>query len=63
MRQDSYAKPLAWRCLVVDLPYSEHEHPPVNQARCSNELLEHLEHLRETNDLFGNLAKSQSEGK
>jgi hypothetical protein len=34
-----------------------------NQARCSNKLLEHLEHLRETNDLFGNLAKSQYEGK
>jgi hypothetical protein len=33
------------------------------RARCSNQLLEHLEHLRETNDLFGNLAKSQSEGK
>jgi hypothetical protein len=35
----------------------------LNEARCSNELLEHLEHLHETNDLFGNLAKSQSEGK
>src|SRR3984885_227173 len=30
-----------------------------NEARCSNELLEHLEHLHETNDLFGNVAKSQ----
>ena len=30
------------------------------EARCSNELLEHLEHLHETNDLFGNVAKSQS---
>jgi hypothetical protein len=38
----------------------EDEYPPVNQARCSNKLLEHLEHLHETNDLFGNLAKSQS---
>ena len=28
-----------------------------NQARCSNKSLEHLEHLRETNDLFGNVAK------
>jgi hypothetical protein len=35
----------------------------VNEARCSNELLEHLEHLHETNDLFGNVAKSHSEGK
>src|SRR5271155_4744846 len=35
----------------------------VPRARCSNQLLEHLEHLHETNDLFGNLAKSQSEGK
>jgi hypothetical protein len=26
-------------------------------------LLEHLEHLHETNSLFGNVAKSQSEGK
>jgi hypothetical protein len=41
----------------------EDEYPPVNQARCSNKLLEHLEHLHETNDLFGNLAKYQSEGK
>jgi hypothetical protein len=32
----------------------------VNEARCSNELLEHLEHLHETNDLFGNVAKSQN---
>jgi hypothetical protein len=45
------------------LPPPEDEYPPVNQARCSNKLLEHLEHLHETNDLFGNLAKSQSEGK
>jgi hypothetical protein len=37
--------------------------PAVNKARCSNKLLEHLDHLRETNDLFGNLAKSQSEDK
>jgi hypothetical protein len=29
----------------------------LNEARCSNELLEHLEHLHETNDLFGNVAK------
>ena len=36
---------------------------PVNQARCSNKLRDHLDHLRETNDLFGNLAKSKSEGK
>ena len=33
----------------------------VNEARCSNELLEHLEHLHETNDLFGNVAKSQGQ--
>src|ERR1700732_4177846 len=33
----------------------------LNQARCSNELLEHLEHLHETNDLFGNVAKSQGQ--
>jgi hypothetical protein len=33
----------------------------LNGARCSNELLEHLEHLRETNDLFGNVAKSQGQ--
>ena len=33
----------------------------LNEARCSNELLEHLEHLRETNDLFGNVAKSQGQ--
>jgi hypothetical protein len=26
------------------------------EARCSNKLLEHLEHLHETNDLFGNVA-------
>ena len=32
----------------------------VNEARCSNELLEHLEHLHETNDLFGNVAKSKA---
>jgi hypothetical protein len=38
----------------------EDECPPVNEARCSNELLEHLDHLHETNDLFGNLAKSQN---
>ena len=31
----------------------------LNEARCSNKLLEHLEHLRETNDLFGNVAKSK----
>src|SRR5271156_5518010 len=30
------------------------------EARCSNELLEHLEHLHETNDLFGNVAKSHN---
>jgi hypothetical protein len=45
------------------VPPPEDEYPPVNQARCSNKLLEHLEHLHETNDLFGNLAKSQSAGK
>jgi hypothetical protein len=33
----------------------------LNEARCSNELLEHLEHLHETNDLFGNVAKSQGQ--
>ena len=33
-----------------------------DEARCSNELLEHLEHLHETNDLFGNVAKSQGQG-
>jgi hypothetical protein len=38
------------------------EYPPVNQARCSNKLFEHLEHLHETNDLFGNLAKYQIQG-
>ena len=32
----------------------------LNEARCSNELLEHLEHLHETNDLFGNVAKSKA---
>jgi hypothetical protein len=36
--------------------------PAVNEARCSNELLEHLEHLHETNDLFGNVAKQGPEG-
>jgi hypothetical protein len=48
---------------VADFAPPDDEYPPVNQARCSNKLLEHLEHLRETNDLFGNLAKSQYEGK
>ena len=33
----------------------------LNEARCSNKLLEHLEHLHETNDLFGNVAKSQGQ--
>jgi hypothetical protein len=33
---------------------------PRNEARCSNKLPEHLEHLPETNDLFGNVAKSQN---
>ena len=33
----------------------------LNEARCSNELLEHLEHLHETNDLFGNVAKSKGQ--
>jgi len=47
----------------VDFAPPEDEYPPVNQARCSNKLLEHLEHLHETNDLFGNLAKSPSAGK
>ena len=37
--------------------------PPVNQARWPIKLLGHLGHLRETNDLFGNVAKSQSEDK
>ena len=32
----------------------------LTEARCSNELLEHLEHLHKTNDLFGNVAKSQN---
>ena len=41
-------------------PADADEYPPVNQARCSNKLLEHLEHLHETNDLFGNVAKSQN---
>jgi hypothetical protein len=30
------------------------------EARCSNKLLEHLDHLHETNDLFGKVAKSRS---
>jgi hypothetical protein len=30
------------------------------EARCSNQLFEHLEHLHETSDLFGNVAKSQN---
>ena len=38
-------------------PHTEDEYPPVMEARCSKELLEHLEHLHETNDLFGNVAK------
>ena len=33
----------------------------LNEARCSNKLLENLEHLHETNDLFGNVAKSQGQ--
>jgi hypothetical protein len=37
--------------------------PPVSGARCSNQLLEHLEHLEETKDLFDNVAKSHSEAK
>jgi hypothetical protein len=37
----------------ITLPPLEDEYPPVNEARCSNQLLEHLEHLHETNDLFG----------
>jgi hypothetical protein len=37
---------------------SDHDERALNEARCSNELLEHLEHLEETNDLFGNVAKS-----
>src|ERR1700733_3294391 len=36
------------------------ESPSAKEARCSIELLEHLEHLHETNDLFGNVAKSQT---
>jgi hypothetical protein len=42
------------------LPSPGGQYSPVNEARCSNELLEHLEHLHETNDLFGNVAKFQS---
>jgi hypothetical protein len=42
------------------LPPQEDEYPPVNQARWPNKLLGHLGHLRETNDLFGNLAKSKN---
>jgi hypothetical protein len=42
------------------LPHPDGEYPPLNEARCSNKLLEHLEHLHETNDLFGNVAKSQN---
>jgi hypothetical protein len=38
-------------------PLRRRSNRPVNEARCSNELLEHLEHLHETNDLFGNVAK------
>ena len=49
-----------WR-LVEDSTPSGGSDPPVNEARCSNKLLEHLDHLRETKDLFGNLAKSKSE--
>jgi hypothetical protein len=45
-------------------PKTENQVPGGGRAaRCSNELLEHLEHLHETNDLFGNVAKSQSAGK
>jgi hypothetical protein len=72
IRQDSYAtlRPAkfdigvrssddgksAWRWT---LPHPEDRYPPVNEARCSNKLLEHLEHLRKTNDLFGNVAKGR----
>ena len=43
------------------VPPQEDEYTPVNQARCSNKLLEHLDHLPETNELFGNVAKEQIE--
>ena len=46
--------------LAIAAALTRGRYPPVNQARCSNLLLEHLEHLQETNDLFGNLAKSQN---
>jgi hypothetical protein len=58
IRQDFYAKPVAWRQPL--LRCARPRAASVNQARCSNELLEHLEHLHETNDLFGNVAKSQN---
>jgi hypothetical protein len=41
------------------LPHPEDRGRPVNEARWSNKLLEHLDHLRETNDLFGNVAKGR----
>ena len=58
IRQDFYAKPVAWRQPL--LRRARPRAASVNEARCSNELLEHLEHLHETNDLFGNVAKSQN---
>jgi hypothetical protein len=48
-----------WVALAIAAALTRGRYPPVNQARCSNLLLEHLEHLQETNDLFGNVAKSQ----
>jgi hypothetical protein len=57
VRSSKDGKSGAWRWT---LPHPEDECPPVNEARCSNKLLEHLEHLHETKDLFGNVAKSQN---
>src|SRR5580692_3124611 len=59
IRQDFYAKRVAWRQPL--LRCARPRAASVNEARCSNELLEHLEHLHETNDLFGNVAKSQGQ--
>src|SRR5580692_1813953 len=57
IRQDFYAKRVAWRQPL--LRCARPRAASVNEARCSNKLLEHLEHLHETNDLFGNVAKSR----
>src|SRR5271156_4629207 len=43
-----------------DDPIASPDERCTHEARCSNKLLEHLEHLPETNDLFGNVAKSQN---